>query len=72
MYYSFVTGVILRERILAFEMMLWRVCRGKVFLKQAELDSAIEDPITVCIMYFKYIERAIKNYLFITRIYLVL
>ncbi|KAG8192050.1 hypothetical protein JTE90_025316 [Oedothorax gibbosus] len=44
--HGFVTGVILRERILAFEMMLWRVCRGMVFLKQAELDSAIEDPIT--------------------------
>ncbi|KAF8795555.1 V-type proton ATPase 116 kDa subunit a isoform like protein [Argiope bruennichi] len=44
--HGFVTGVILRERILGFEMMLWRVCRGKVFLKQAELDSAIEDPIT--------------------------
>ncbi|GBO27946.1 V-type proton ATPase subunit a isoform 1, partial [Araneus ventricosus] len=44
--HGFVTGVILRERILGFEMMLWRVCRGKVFLKQAELDTAIEDPIT--------------------------
>ncbi|CAL1269977.1 unnamed protein product [Larinioides sclopetarius] len=27
-------------------MMLWRVCRGNVFLKQAELDITIEDPIT--------------------------
>ncbi|PRD25224.1 UNVERIFIED_CONTAM: atp6v0a1 [Trichonephila clavipes] len=44
--FRFVTGVILRERILGFEMMLWRVCRGKVFLKQAEIDTAIEDPIT--------------------------
>ncbi|GFS39367.1 hypothetical protein TNIN_392601 [Trichonephila inaurata madagascariensis] len=44
--HGFVTGVILRERILGFEMMLWRVCRGKVFLKQAEIDTAIEDPIT--------------------------
>lgn len=44
--HGFVTGVILRERIPAFEMMLWRVCRGKVFLKQAELGTALEDPIT--------------------------
>ncbi|GFR13683.1 hypothetical protein TNCT_279941, partial [Trichonephila clavata] len=44
--HGFVTGVILRERIVGFEMMLWRVCRGKVFLKQAEIDTAIEDPIT--------------------------
>ncbi|XP_035222627.1 V-type proton ATPase 116 kDa subunit a1-like, partial [Stegodyphus dumicola] len=44
--HGFVTGVILRERVPAFEMMLWRVCRGKVFLKQAELDSPIQDPTT--------------------------
>ncbi|XP_071040210.1 V-type proton ATPase 116 kDa subunit a 1 isoform X1 [Parasteatoda tepidariorum] len=43
---SFVTGTILRERILGFEMMLWRVCRGKVFLKQADIDQTLEDPIT--------------------------
>ncbi|XP_052254275.1 V-type proton ATPase 116 kDa subunit a 1-like isoform X1 [Dreissena polymorpha] len=42
----FVAGVILRERIPAFERMLWRVCRGNVFLKQAEIDTRLEDPIT--------------------------
>uniref|UniRef100_A0A1I8FLE2 V-type proton ATPase subunit a n=1 Tax=Macrostomum lignano TaxID=282301 RepID=A0A1I8FLE2_9PLAT len=26
--------------------MLWRVCRGNVFLKQAEIDTALEDPAT--------------------------
>ena len=44
----FVAGVILRERIPAFERMLWRVCRGNVFLKQAEIDTPLEDPVTVC------------------------
>lgn len=26
--------------------MLWRVCRGNVFLRQAEIDSPLEDPHT--------------------------
>ena len=43
----FVTGVILRERIPAFERLLWRACHGNVFLKQAEIESALEDPSTV-------------------------
>ncbi|XP_034942941.1 V-type proton ATPase 116 kDa subunit a isoform X2 [Chelonus insularis] len=43
---GFVAGVILRERIPAFERMLWRACRGNVFLRQAEIDSALEDPST--------------------------
>lgn len=43
---GFVAGVILRERIPAFERMLWRVCRGNVFLKQAEIDTPLEDPVT--------------------------
>ncbi|KPJ05444.1 V-type proton ATPase 116 kDa subunit a isoform 1 [Papilio xuthus] len=41
---NFVAGVILRERIPAFERMLWRACRGNVFLRQAEIDSPLEDP----------------------------
>uniref|UniRef100_A0A1I8F8N0 V-type proton ATPase subunit a n=1 Tax=Macrostomum lignano TaxID=282301 RepID=A0A1I8F8N0_9PLAT len=37
-------GVLLRERLPAFERMLWRVCRGNVFLKQADIDVPLEDP----------------------------
>lgn len=40
-------GVILRERIPAFERMLWRACRGNVFLRQAEIETPLEDPSTV-------------------------
>ncbi len=41
---GFVAGVILRERIPAFEKMLWRACRGNVFLRQAEIEDPLEDP----------------------------
>jgi len=43
----FVSGVIPRERMIGFERMLWRVCRGNVFLKQSEIVELIEDPLTV-------------------------
>lgn len=45
--YSFVAGVILRERLPAFERMLWRACRGNVFLRQAVIDTPLEDPSNV-------------------------
>lgn len=47
--FRFLAGVIHRERIPAFERMLWRVCRGNVFLKQAEIEPPLEDPVTVSI-----------------------
>uniref|UniRef100_A0A673JK45 V-type proton ATPase subunit a n=1 Tax=Sinocyclocheilus rhinocerous TaxID=307959 RepID=A0A673JK45_9TELE len=42
----FVAGVIGRERIPTFERMLWRVCRGNVFLRQADIEDPLEDPAT--------------------------
>ena len=45
MHFSFVAGVIPRERMPAFEKMLWRACRGNVFLRQAEIEEPIEDPL---------------------------
>jgi len=41
---GFVAGVILRERLPAFEKMLWRACRGNVFLRVAEIEDPLEDP----------------------------
>uniref|UniRef100_G3PRS3 V-type proton ATPase subunit a n=1 Tax=Gasterosteus aculeatus aculeatus TaxID=481459 RepID=G3PRS3_GASAC len=35
-----------RERIPTFERMLWRVCRGNVFLRKAEIEDPLEDPAT--------------------------
>ncbi|CAM9633545.1 unnamed protein product [Lampetra planeri] len=43
---SFLTGVIGREKIPMFERMLWRVCRGNVFLRYTDIDEQLEDPIT--------------------------
>ncbi|KAJ8344741.1 hypothetical protein SKAU_G00289340 [Synaphobranchus kaupii] len=43
---GFVAGVIGRERIPTFERMLWRVCRGNVFLRQADIEDPLVDPTT--------------------------
>ncbi|XP_067928177.1 V-type proton ATPase 116 kDa subunit a 1-like isoform X2 [Watersipora subatra] len=43
---GFVAGVILWEKLPAFERMLWRACRGNVFLKQSVIDEALEDPVS--------------------------
>lgn len=48
--YSFVAGVISREKLPAFERMLWRACRGNVFLRQAMIESPLEDPSNVRIL----------------------
>ena len=44
---TFVAGVIARERMPVFERVLWRACRGNVFLRQAEIMQPLEDPTTV-------------------------
>lgn len=41
-------GVISRERVPGFERLLWRACRGNVFLRYADITEAMEDPNTVC------------------------
>lgn len=44
---GFVAGVIERERIVGFERMLWRISRGNVFLRQADIERPFTDPKTV-------------------------
>ena len=39
------------NRLLAFETMLWRVSKGNVFLKFADIDEQIESPTTGTILY---------------------
>ncbi|KJH46968.1 V-type ATPase subunit family protein [Dictyocaulus viviparus] len=43
---SFVAGVIRRERLPAFERLLWRACRGNVFLRTSEIDDVLNDTVT--------------------------
>ncbi|XP_037059541.1 V-type proton ATPase 116 kDa subunit a isoform X2 [Peromyscus leucopus] len=43
---GFTAGVIHRERMASFERLLWRVCRGNVYLKFSEMDTLLEDPVT--------------------------
>lgn len=43
---GFVAGVVPRERVPGFERMLWRISRGNVFLRRAELAEPLEDPAT--------------------------
>lgn len=43
---GFMAGVINRERMASFERLLWRVCRGNVYLKFSEMDTLLEDPVT--------------------------
>lgn len=44
---GFLAGVIDRDRVPAFELMLWRICRGNVFLRTAEIEETLEDPKSV-------------------------
>ncbi|KAK6617491.1 hypothetical protein RUM44_005079 [Polyplax serrata] len=43
---GFVSGVVPRERVPAFEKMLWRISRGNVFLRQTEIENPLQDPNT--------------------------
>lgn len=42
----FVTGVVDREKFGAFERVLWRACRGNVFLRRADIEEELKDPKT--------------------------
>ncbi|XP_060101635.1 V-type proton ATPase 116 kDa subunit a 4 isoform X2 [Heteronotia binoei] len=43
---GFIAGVIKRERMGPFERLLWRACRGNIYLRFSEMDTPLEDPIT--------------------------
>jgi V-type H+-transporting ATPase subunit a len=45
--FSVVAGVLAREKVYAFEIMLWRISKGNVFLRQAEIETPFKDPVTV-------------------------
>uniref|UniRef100_A0A8C9GCT8 V-type proton ATPase subunit a n=1 Tax=Pavo cristatus TaxID=9049 RepID=A0A8C9GCT8_PAVCR len=43
---GFTAGVIKRERVIPFERLLWRACRGNIYLRYTEMDTPLEDPVT--------------------------
>uniref|UniRef100_A0A131Y231 V-type proton ATPase subunit a n=1 Tax=Ixodes ricinus TaxID=34613 RepID=A0A131Y231_IXORI len=43
---GFTAGVVPTVKFAAFERMLWRVCKGNVFVRHCRLDTPIEDPTT--------------------------
>ncbi|KAM9388409.1 V-type proton ATPase 116 kDa subunit a 4 [Phaethornis superciliosus] len=43
---GFMAGVIRREKMIHFESILWRVCRGNIYLRYTEMDTTLEDPVT--------------------------
>uniref|UniRef100_A0A665V8W0 V-type proton ATPase subunit a n=1 Tax=Echeneis naucrates TaxID=173247 RepID=A0A665V8W0_ECHNA len=43
---NFISGLIQRGKIEAFERMLWRVCKGYTILSYAEVEEYLEDPDT--------------------------
>lgn len=43
----FISGLVQRVKIEAFERMLWRVCKGYTILSYSELDDVLEDPESV-------------------------
>uniref|UniRef100_A0A3Q3F1R1 V-type proton ATPase subunit a n=1 Tax=Labrus bergylta TaxID=56723 RepID=A0A3Q3F1R1_9LABR len=43
---GFISGLIKRTKIEAFERMLWRVCKGYTILSYAEVEEYLEDPST--------------------------
>ena len=45
--FRFVCGVILREKVPAFELFLWKACRGNVYLRIADIEMLFQDLRTV-------------------------
>lgn len=33
--------------MIPFERLLWRACRGNIYLRYTEMDTPMEDPVTV-------------------------
>ena len=55
---GFLTGLVPREKSMAFERILFRATRGNIFLKQAVVEDPVTDPISgekVIIIYFFFL-----------------
>lgn len=43
---GFVAGVVLRSKMVIFERLLWRACRGNVFVRRVSIDEQLQDPVS--------------------------
>lgn len=43
---GFLTGLVPRDKAMAFERIIFRATRGNVFLKQAVLEDPVIDPVS--------------------------
>ncbi|XP_013931084.1 PREDICTED: V-type proton ATPase 116 kDa subunit a isoform 2-like, partial [Thamnophis sirtalis] len=43
---GFISGLVHRAKVEAFEKMLWRVCRGNTIVSYSEVEDCLEDPDT--------------------------
>lgn len=43
---GFLTGLVPREKSMAFERILFRATRGNIFLKQAVVEDPVTDPVS--------------------------
>ncbi|XP_054725479.1 V-type proton ATPase 116 kDa subunit a1-like isoform X1 [Anastrepha obliqua] len=48
---GFVAGVLPRQRVYAFERMLWRISRGNILVKHADIEEPLQDPRTGNMIY---------------------
>ncbi|KAK6488269.1 V-type proton ATPase 116 kDa subunit a-like isoform X1 [Huso huso] len=42
---GFITGVIRREKMASFERLLWRACRGNIYVKQSDMDTEVKERV---------------------------
>ena len=43
---GYISGLVLREKSMAFERILFRSTRGNVYLRQAVVDGSVTDPVS--------------------------
>ncbi|MGH0143426.1 UNVERIFIED_CONTAM: hypothetical protein FKN15_040436 [Acipenser sinensis] len=44
---GFITGVIRREKMASFERLLWRACRGNIYVKQSDMDTEVKERVRI-------------------------
>lgn len=67
---SFISGIIIRSKVLMFERMLFRATRGNMHFSQAPADEKILDPVsTEMVIFFR---SAIISFFFLLVTYLLL